>query len=68
MMAKRNGIPKTDPSEIEALIRRLKQSNIGALKEFTPLRLNSPTVSGEPKAHNAFAGLFNLMKNIALIC
>jgi hypothetical protein len=31
MMAKRNGIPKTDPSEIEALIRRLKQSNIGAL-------------------------------------
>ena len=28
MMAKRRDIPKTDPSEIEALIRRLKQSNL----------------------------------------
>jgi len=27
-MAKRDGIPKTDPSEIEALIHRLKQSNL----------------------------------------
>jgi hypothetical protein len=27
-MAKRDDIPKTDPSEIEALIQRLKQSNI----------------------------------------
>jgi hypothetical protein len=28
MMAKRNDIPQTDPSEIEALIQRLKQSNL----------------------------------------
>jgi len=27
-MAKRRDIPKTDPSEIEALIHRLKQSNL----------------------------------------
>ena len=27
-MAKRNDIPKTEPSEIEALIQRLKQSNL----------------------------------------
>jgi hypothetical protein len=27
-MAKRDDIPKTDPSEIEALIQRLKQSNL----------------------------------------
>jgi hypothetical protein len=27
-MAKRDDIPKTDPSEIEALIQRLEQSNI----------------------------------------
>jgi len=27
-MANRDDIPKTDPSEIEALIQRLKQSNI----------------------------------------
>jgi hypothetical protein len=27
-MAKRDDIPKTDPSEIEALIKRLKQSDI----------------------------------------
>jgi hypothetical protein len=27
-MAKRDDIPKTDPSEIEALIQRIKQSNI----------------------------------------
>ena len=27
-MTKRDDIPKTDPSEIEALIQRLKQSNI----------------------------------------
>jgi hypothetical protein len=27
-MAKRDDIPKTDPSEIEALINRLKQSNL----------------------------------------
>src|SRR5262245_33526834 len=27
-MAKRDGIPKTDPSEIEALIQRLNQSNL----------------------------------------
>jgi hypothetical protein len=27
-MAKRDDIPKTDPSEIEALIKRLNQSNI----------------------------------------
>jgi hypothetical protein len=27
-MARRDDIPKTDPSEIEALIQRLKQSNI----------------------------------------
>jgi len=27
-MAKRPDIPKTDPSEIEALIQRLKQSNL----------------------------------------
>jgi len=27
-MAKRDEIPKTDPSEIEALIQRLKQSNL----------------------------------------
>ena len=28
-MTKRDGIPKTDPSEIAALIQRLKQSNLG---------------------------------------
>jgi hypothetical protein len=28
MTAKRDDIPKTDPSEIETLIQRLKQSNI----------------------------------------
>ena len=28
MMAKRDGIPKTDPSEIEALIQRFKRSNL----------------------------------------
>jgi hypothetical protein len=27
-MAKQDDIPKTDPSEIEALIQRLKQSNL----------------------------------------
>jgi len=27
-MTKRDGIPKTDPSEIAALIQRLKQSNV----------------------------------------
>jgi chorismate mutase len=27
-MAKRDDIPKTDPSDIEALIQRLKQSNL----------------------------------------
>jgi hypothetical protein len=27
-MAKRDDIPKTDPSEIEALIQRLKQSSL----------------------------------------
>jgi len=27
-MAKRRDIPKTDPSEIEELIQRLKQSNL----------------------------------------
>ena len=28
MIAKQDDIPKTDPSEIEALIQRLKQSNL----------------------------------------
>jgi len=28
-MAKRDDIQKTDPSEIEALIQRLKKSNLG---------------------------------------
>ena len=37
-MAKHNDIPKTDPSEIETLIQRLKQSNL-ELRDAQPSRL-----------------------------
>ena len=37
-MAKHNDIPKTDPSEIEALIQRLKPPNI-ELRDAQPSRL-----------------------------
>ena len=33
-MARRDDIPKTDPSENEALIKRLKQSNLAPLRKL----------------------------------
>jgi hypothetical protein len=51
-MARRDDIPKTDPSEIEALIQRLKHSNIKRLQLYSAASRN-----GKDSGDHAYCGL-----------